>query len=660
MFIINRLSIATRIGIGFFIMVLLLIVCGISGYLGVKKISETLIFVSESARQAENGSLSANINLQSEMLITERVLSNSLSLEESESLISSSSQRSAHNLELIKNSNLVDEALLKEVDTLKIRLGSAQISILDEYLLITDQRKSVRKLAEKLLNAVRKYQNQMMSTADQSLYFSRYQKLNETLSALNVKVVSYYFVLQEYMGSEADEAFFQDLMKAEKDLREGFDAFTAANAEEALENEFKAIKRAIRRFQQTAGQLAFDYQQFHTSRLDVNEITTALTAKLDDVVRVSNTAVQGAVDTVDDLVNTSMLTIVTTAVVGSLVSVGAFVVIFLSVVHPIRQVAENLRQIGQGDGDLNVALKESGASELKILAEGFNAFVDKIKVTVAGVAQSVNDLSETTNNIHLVTSQSSETIKLQSMETEQAAAAVNEMSSTAVNVAQHASEASKAASAADESVLKGKSEVSTTINTIERQIQQLEEASRVVNQLAQDSDSIGTVLNVINEIAEQTNLLALNAAIEAARAGEAGRGFAVVADEVRQLASRTQSATTEIQDVVIKLHTAASDAVKSMEYTQTSAKESVHQAQLSGESLAEITQESQVISDMNLQIASAAEEQALVAEAINSNVVSISERANQVQGASEEMKSATNELTELTQRLESLVSEFKY
>lgn len=641
-------------------MVLLLIICGISGYLGVKKISETLVFVSESARQAENGSLNANINLQSEMLITERVLSNSLSLEESESLISRSSEQSAQQLELIKNSNLVDEALLKEVETLKIRLGSAQISILDEFSLITEQRKSVRKLAEKLLNSVRKFQNKMMETAGDSLYFSNYQGLNETLSALNIQIVSYYFALQEYMGSEADEALFQDLLKAEKEMRSGFDAFVAANAEETLEQEFKGIKRAVRRFQQTTGQLAFDYQQFHASRVEVNEITASLTSKLNDVVNVSNTAVQGAIDTVDDLVDTSMVTIISTAVVGTLVSIGAFAVIFLSVVYPIRNVAENLRQIGQGEGDLNVALKESGASELKMLAEGFNAFVTKIKTTVEGVAQSVNDLSATTNRIHEVSSQSSDTIKQQSMETEQAAAAVNQMSSTAANVAHHASDASKAATSADQSVQKGKSEVSTTIQTIQKQIQQLEDAAAVVNQLARDSDSIGTVLNVINEIAEQTNLLALNAAIEAARAGEAGRGFAVVADEVRQLASRTQSATTEIQDVVVKLHTAASDAVLSMEHTQSAAKESVHQAQLSGESLASITSESQIISDMNLQIASAAEEQALVAEAINNNVVSISERANQVQGASEEMKSATNELAELTQRLEVLVSQFKY
>jgi len=286
--------------------------------------------------------------------------------------------------------------------------------------------------------------------------------------------------------------------------------------------------------------------------------------------------------------------------------------------------------------------------------------LEKIKNTVSGVSSTITDLSEATSRLRKISDESAESIQLQSAETEQAAAAINEMTTTANSVANHAGEASKAASSADKSAARGKNQVDNTITTIHEQISQLDIAANVVGQLADDSDSIGNVLDVINGIAEQTNLLALNAAIEAARAGDAGRGFAVVADEVRQLASSTQTATTQIQDVITKLHLAAADAVSTMQSTQNVAKESASQAKLSGESLQEITNESNTISDMNLQIASAAEQQAIVAESINLSVEAISERAKVTKAASDDFRHSTDQLAGLAKRLRGLVTEFKY
>ena len=247
----------------------------------------------------------------------------------------------------------------------------------------------------------------------------------------------------------------------------------------------------------------------------------------------------------------------------------------------------------------------------------------------------------------------------QQSETSQVVTAMNEMTATVQEVARHATEAASAANKADHASVEGKKVVLSTMNAIEALSSEVHSAANVISQLEKDSENIGTVLDVIKGIAEQTNLLALNAAIEAARAGEQGRGFAVVADEVRTLASRTQQSTQEIQAMIENLQVGAQTAVKVMDESRAKAESSVSQAAKAGGSLEDITHSVSLINDMNTQIATAAEEQSAVAEEINRNIVNISEIVDRTADGANQTSIASEELASLAAQLQQLVNQFK-
>jgi methyl-accepting chemotaxis protein len=239
---------------------------------------------------------------------------------------------------------------------------------------------------------------------------------------------------------------------------------------------------------------------------------------------------------------------------------------------------------------------------------------------------------------------------------EQTATAVTEMTSTVQEVAQNATGAATSASNADASAQKGREVMQNTITTINALSQEVTSASDVIRKLEEDTSSVGTVLDVIRGIAEQTNLLALNAAIEAARAGEQGRGFAVVADEVRNLAQRTQESTSEIQQIIENVQTGAKDAVVAMVQGSESTATCVEQANAAGSSLDEITGAVNEIHMMNSQIATAAEEQTTVSEDISKNINEISESTNEIHGNVRKFNQLASSLAEMAEELNSITA----
>ncbi len=343
----------------------------------------------------------------------------------------------------------------------------------------------------------------------------------------------------------------------------------------------------------------------------------------------------------------------------AMIGLAALWLISRRITRPLRDMVAMLDDIGQGEGDLTQRLNIDSRNELGQIAAGFNAFLARLQSMigeVVGSVQQVSDASEHTADIAIRTDKG---VQTQLAEIEQVATAVHQMTATAQDVARNASQAAEAASNADRAANQGRHIVQDTGSTITELAGEIGRAVDVVQALARDSENIDAILVTIRSIAEQTNLLALNAAIEAARAGEQGRGFAVVADEVRNLAQKTQQATGEIQQMIQQLQNGTRDVVAVMEQSQSRTLHSVEQASAAAEALQAITQAVSLINDMNNQIASAAEEQSAVAEDINRNVSNIGEVAQQVAGGAEEASQASAGLTRLAEQQRRLINQFR-
>ena len=309
-------------------------------------------------------------------------------------------------------------------------------------------------------------------------------------------------------------------------------------------------------------------------------------------------------------------------------------------------------------GDLTKVSEMTGNDEFAWMSAEYNnariGFADVVKRVISGSSH----LSSAADELSSITSQGSQGIARQQSEIQQVATAMEEMSATVQEVSKNAASAATAAQEADEQSKNGFKVVKETLDTIHSLADEVQRTSDVIERLKGDCISIGTVLDVIRDIAEQTNLLALNAAIEAARAGEQGRGFAVVADEVRTLASRTQQSTREIHEMIERLQTGSNEAVSAMEKGRDKASASVEQAAKAGEALEAITSVVDRIKSMNMQIAGAAEEQSSTTEEVNRNIVSISDVAEESATAAEKTANSSDDLARLALELQQQVGQF--
>jgi len=363
-------------------------------------------------------------------------------------------------------------------------------------------------------------------------------------------------------------------------------------------------------------------------------------------------------DRVDEIYSSSMTIFIVLTLIAIVASVLIGLWVTRAVMRPIDNIVSTLNTV-RVDSDLTVKFKTFNDDELGQISTNLTLVIEHLRGILNSISLAANTVGDSTVKLSEFTQQTNDRMHQQQSETEQTAAAMNEMTATVAEVAQSATNAADSAKDAEGNATKGNGIVQQSVSSMSQLSKQIEQTSEVITHLASESQNIGSVLDVIKGIAEQTNLLALNAAIEAARAGEQGRGFAVVADEVRTLAQRTQESTQEIESMIDGLQKGVQEAVGAMKVGTEQVYDANEKANMAGEALNEIVLSVDNISNMNTQIATAAEEQSSVAEDINRSIIAISDIAQTSTMAAQELTSSVEELSSLSESMREQVSQFK-
>ncbi len=466
-----------------------------------------------------------------------------------------------------------------------------------------------------------------------------------------------------------------DLSKLIQQSRFQVRGYTYSGKTEAEQPALDAIDNALKKISELQGQLPTPYQanlqeagvslqayraavsQYRDSQVASaaalatmnaqGEILLSHSAKL----TTSQTAVRDA-----DAARAKQLLLLATvlALVFGMVAAWA---ITRQIVIPLNQTLKVAERVASGD--LSHNLDSLRQDELGQLQRAMQSMTVGLRELIGGISDGVTQIASAAEQLSAVTEQTSAGVNSQKVETDQVATAMNEMAATVQEVARNAEEASEAAVAADQQAREGDKVVGEAIAQIERLASEVGNSTAAMGDLKRESDKIGSVLDVIKSVAQQTNLLALNAAIEAARAGEAGRGFAVVADEVRSLAQRTQKSTEEIEELIVGLQSGTQHVATIMDNSRSLTDSSVELTRRAGSALASITRTVSTIQAMNSQIATAAEQQSAVAEEINRSVLNVRDVSEQTSSASEETAASSAELARLGIYLQTLVGRFR-
>jgi methyl-accepting chemotaxis protein len=344
-------------------------------------------------------------------------------------------------------------------------------------------------------------------------------------------------------------------------------------------------------------------------------------------------------------------------VAGSACGVAVYALVHVVLLKRLKRISDIANAIGRND--ISHSCEMQSDDMIGEIIDAFNQMAANLRNMIGQISGATTQLAAAAEETSTITDETSRGVQAQQTEIDSIASAMNEMTSTVQEVARNAADASTAAQTADSEAKHGALVATEAIGGIDSLVNEVNSAAQVIRNLEKESENIGSVLDVIRGIAEQTNLLALNAAIEAARAGEQGRGFAVVADEVRTLASRTQQSTREIQDMILRLQSGAGNAVKVMEGAQSKAQESSDRVEKAAESLAMIAGSVSAINDMNTMIASAAEEQSAVAAEMQSNMNNIREVADRSAEGAQQTAQASEELARLAAEQQALMAQFK-
>jgi len=559
---------------------------------------------------------------------------------------------------------------LKKVDNVYDEFNKSALSLFDNHKSSIDKKQQLSSLIDDLEEKADDTVMLLLDLADHKLADTKLQRaiiLSEQLENQFNSIVSSAFEYRDTLSTSTAELIESELsfskteaQKSIEDIITELNSYNVSSVAEEVSVAFEEIETLLTGsdgiINQKNSQIEAN-KQANIMLVNVEKSAEQANAILKKQVELANKTTISASENVDNSVSSGINQTMLIMVISIIIAIIIARFTLISITRPLSRVNEMLNIVASGD--LSHKLDESGQDEFAELAKNCNSLIDSLRNLIESIVNRSAQLAAAAEQTSAVTAQSTTAIEEQRNQVEQAASATTEMSSTAQSVLASANDALGEIKHADDEAERVKTISSRNRETIEQLAHEVDSASQVINQLQQDSASIGSILDVIRGIADQTNLLALNAAIEAARAGEQGRGFAVVADEVRTLASRTQQSTSEIQTMIEALQVGAGKAVVVMDAGKSKASDCVNQSEEADKALETITHAVHEAFDRSSQIATAAGEQSVVAHEISENLESIDAIAEQTTAGSQQTATSSSEVARLSEELQQSVQEFK-
>jgi methyl-accepting chemotaxis protein len=664
-----RLSVGLKIGGGFFLVTLMLVLAGGIGFNGAVKLGGAVDYFANNAWSSGGGASALISSVQKQATLMGTVTSGVTPLTADESSALKTANEEAHAaVATLSKAGVVSAEQIDKLNILYADYQTAQQTLVAHHTEYAKKRIAAFDEFSKFqayMKVLEFYSNNIyrLPNVDQSDKFSLITSFFKNKLALQTR----FYYMQRFLGGDARDEMLNELGGALEDLLDESETLTEQELMEAeiRSGEFSGnsyaalLTKNIKAHQTSFETLVTAYDQFRATQKVYDSVKRKTLSQVDGfVTQVGEIVDKEALQSKDTTSGVYTATIVS-IIVGVLIAVAATFFCVITVVKPIIAAGIRMRDIATGDGDLTLTLPVNGNDEIAYMGKNFNLFVSKIRDIIISTVKISERLEKSAIELQGLSNATTRAASEQQSGSQQIATALYEMTTSFQEVARNAASAEETTNMANENVKLSQAAVNSNRDSIHRLSQDIGAAKNVISQLADESQSVAGILNVIRGIAEQTNLLALNAAIEAARAGEQGRGFAVVADEVRTLAQKTQQSTSEIQDVIEGLQGKSSEAVSVIENSSKRAEASVGFAGEVTEQLSKVSSAVQAVFEMNAQIAAAAEEQAAVAEDINKNVTHISDVSEQTSADAHAALNASDDVHSLVTDLSKLVHQFK-